>query len=251
MSALTVLRRYAAKTDLSTIPDSVLFTHTDTSLTLFDLFPKSNTFHFLMMPRITPSLPEEHTRDLRTLLKWDKEKARKVIEGLARDARSVQDMIKEEMKKRFGFEWPIFTGFHAVPSMEHLHLHIIASDLFSDRMKHKKHYNSFHPKRGFFLHLEDVLSWFDATPSYYKTMAKLPKSQYEPLLKEDLICWRCNESFKTIPKLKEHLRAEWEKDAAKVKVKELKRQREDEEYVDIDKRSVKRSTPAAPEEPTP
>ena len=61
------------------------------------------------------------------------------------------------------------TGFDRI-CHRHLHLHIVASDLFSDRLKHKKHYNSFHPKLGFFLHLDDVLSWFDATPSYYDTV---------------------------------------------------------------------------------
>jgi len=39
----------------------------------------------------------------------------------------------------------------------------------------------------------------------------LQKSLHEPLLKEDLECWRCCETFKTLPKLKEHL--EQEKDA--------------------------------------
>lgn len=29
-------------------------------------------------------------------------------------------------------------GFHAVPSMKHVHLHVISTDLVSDRLKHKK-----------------------------------------------------------------------------------------------------------------
>lgn len=37
-------------------------------------------------------------------------------------------------------------------------------------MKVKKHYNSFHPKLGFFQHLDEVLSWFDAEPGYFKTV---------------------------------------------------------------------------------
>jgi len=56
-------------------------------------------------------------------------------------------------------------------------------------------------------------------------MAKLPKSEYEPLLKEALVCWKCDETFKTIPKLKEHLKAEWEKDAARAKAKENRKQK--------------------------
>ena len=57
-------------------------------------------------------------------------------------------------------------------SPRHLHLHVLSADLYSPRMKLKKHYNSFHPKLGFFLHLSDVLSWFDADPSYYQTVRR-------------------------------------------------------------------------------
>ena len=28
-------------------------------------------------------------------------------------------------------------------------------------LKYKKHYNSFHPELGFFLHIDKVLSWFE------------------------------------------------------------------------------------------
>ena len=37
-------------------------------------------------------------------------------------------------------------------------------------MKVKKHYNSFHPTLGFFLHLHDVMSWFDAESSHFETV---------------------------------------------------------------------------------
>jgi hypothetical protein len=50
----------------------------------------------------------------------------------------------------------------------HLHLHVLSNDLRSEKLKHKKHYNSFHPNLGFFLHLHDVLSWFDEEPSYFQ-----------------------------------------------------------------------------------
>ncbi|KAF8590586.1 hypothetical protein K439DRAFT_100458 [Ramaria rubella] len=232
MAALTILRKYASKADPKSLPASVIFSHTATSLAIFDLYPKSNSFHFLLLPRLIPPLTEGNTANLKALLKWDKAQARKCLEGLAEDAEDIRNTIKEEMIKRFGFEWPIHIGFHAVPSIEHLHLHIIASDLFSDKLKHKKHYNSFHPKLGFFLHLTEILSWFDATPSYYESMSKLDKARYEPLLKEDLSCWRCDETFKTIPNLKEHLRQEWEKDAAKAISRKRKREVKDDSEAD-------------------
>lgn len=68
-------------------------------------------------------------------------------------------------------------------------------------------------------------------------MSKLNKSQYEPLLKEDLVCWRCDDVFKTIPQLKEHLRQEWDNEAAKVKARKRKREaREDSDEATSSKR---------------
>lgn len=34
-------------------------------------------------------------------------------------------------------------------------------------MKNKKHYNSFHPKLGFFLDIQEILEWFDAEPTFF------------------------------------------------------------------------------------
>ena len=51
-----------------------------------------------------------------------------------------------------------------------MHLHVISGDLCSPTLKHKKHYNSFHPKLGFFMHLDDVVEWFDAEPEVFKTV---------------------------------------------------------------------------------
>lgn len=117
MSNLTILRRYARKTDeeLAKLPPSVLLTQTANTITIYDLYPKSNSFHFLLLPRITnTSLPENALSDLRSLLKCDKEKAQKVLETMAADAEVVKSMVQDEMRSRFDFEWPIFIGFHAI-----------------------------------------------------------------------------------------------------------------------------------------
>ena len=47
-------------------------------------------------------------------------------------------------------------------------MHVISADLVSKSLKKKKHYNTFHPKLGFFIHYKDVLEWFEAVPSYYE-----------------------------------------------------------------------------------
>lgn len=63
--------------------------------------------------------------------------------------------------------------FGCCPS--HIHLHIISDDLHAETLKTKKHYNSFHPRLGFFLHLDEVLSWFeeDKTEAYFKSVCFL------------------------------------------------------------------------------
>jgi len=110
-------------------------------------------------------------------------------------------------------------------------------------MKLKKHYNSFHPSRGFFLPLEDVRGWLDAEPSYFETMRDLKASVYEPLLKEGLTCWRCGASMKNIPTLKRHLQEEHDKEAKTEKAKMDRKRKLDEAHdypADVKRHAIQR-----------
>jgi len=222
---LTILRSYARKANPATdLRSSILFDHSDKTITIFDTYPKS-IFHFLVLPRISAyrddGFTEKDLTSLRTLLKCGQGKARKVIEDLTVAAKACVEQVEEEMVARYKFKWDIWVGFHPVPSMEHIHLHIISADMCSDFMKIKKHYNSFHPKGDFFLQLKDVTEWLEAQPSFFRKMAELKPSEYEPHLKADLICFHenCYKSFKTMPQLKEHLKEEWDKRVAREKTK--------------------------------
>lgn len=117
MSNLTVLRGYALKAKPETLPPSVLFEYTDKCLTVFDAFPKS-IFHFLVLPRIRPPLTVFELTNLHTLLKGDKARAKQVLVDLSDEADKIKKMVREEMQNRYGFQWEVWTGFHAVPSME-------------------------------------------------------------------------------------------------------------------------------------
>jgi len=248
MSNLTILRSYAQKSHPEKLPSSVLLSHTPTSLTIFDAYPKA-IFHFLILPR--PILATTFDlASLRTLLKSkDKERAKEIILGLDQDAKALRSVIEEEMLKKYGFKWGISIGFHPVPSMEHLHLHVISDDLCSPTLKHKKHYNSFNPKLGFFLHLTEVLEWFNAEPSYFSVMSELKKSQYEPLLKDDLSCWRCGKDMKNMPTLKAHLQEEWDNLAKKEKAKLDKKRKRDEVKETAEESNPKRREIEAPSTP--
>ncbi|KAF9651501.1 HIT-like protein [Thelephora ganbajun] len=220
----TILQQYARKFESSpsSLPPTLLLTNTETTLTLFDKYPKA-IYHFLVLPRILPGsvFTAKDLTNLHTLLaKGRRAEAKTLIEGLKKDTEIVKGMVEKEMVKKHGYKWDVWIGFHAVPSLMHLHLHVISSDLCSPSLKHKRHYNSFHPELGFFLHIDEVLSWFERdSASFDREVISLRQSLQEPLLKEDLECWRCRETFKTLPKLKEHLTREKGAEASRQKKK--------------------------------
>ncbi|KAJ3742164.1 HIT-like domain-containing protein [Lentinula detonsa] len=236
MSNLFALRNYARKSP-SALPQSILFSSSPRSLTIYDSYPKS-IFHFLVLPRVEAgsSVGIDDLESLKTLFAHGRESAQHVLNALNEDAQEVKREIEQEMQERYGFKWPIWIGFHGAPSMHHLHLHVLSSDLCSERLKNKKHYNSFNPKLGFFLHIDDVLSWFDSEPSYYHEMIKLDQKAYEKLLKEDLLCWKCEAPMKNIPNLKAHLQEEWDKVSKREKVKaERKRKLEEKQTTESER----------------
>ncbi|KAI5121692.1 hypothetical protein M0805_002767 [Coniferiporia weirii] len=270
-----ILRKYAQQRDPpSALPPDILLTHTEHTLTIFDAFPKAH-FHFLVLPRVpqaAPGIRVEHLTSLRTLLASEgsgkgkgkgKEKENMVVTLLRHmrdDAASVRALVEAEMRERYGFVWGVNVGFHAVPSMDHIHLHVISSDLCAPALKTKKHYNSFHPKLGFFLHIDDVLSWFgadddeddgtnadtdtgtDVTESKPKSKSKLHPQQspqtrlksassYDQKLKDPLECLHCPQTLKNIPQLKTHLQEHFDRLAkeelkARADSKKLKRKRD-------------------------
>lgn len=120
MTTLTILRTYAQKSPTE-LPSSILFSHTPTSFTIYDAFPKS-IFHFLVLPRIiepycSSGVPGD-LNNLRSLLRSDKERAKALITSLRDDAKIVAKEIEGEMMKRYGFKWEVWTGFHSTPSLE-------------------------------------------------------------------------------------------------------------------------------------
>lgn len=228
---LTALRRYASMSP-SAFPQHYLFYATPECFAIEDLYPKAK-LHYLVLPRVrdTEGLDAETLVNLATLLRKNKKLARKVLGELKRDAEVVKSMLQQEMVDHlpFGFKWDIWMGFHRWPSMQcvisfffkrqvidewdtrHLHLHVISADLVSDRLKHKKHYNSFHPTLGCFLHLDEVLSWFDAEPGFFQARVQdLRRSTHERILKTPLTCFHCDADFSNMPLLKRHLEKEWE-----------------------------------------
>ncbi|KAJ6438601.1 aprataxin-like protein [Purpureocillium lavendulum] len=101
-----------------------------------------------------------------------------------------------------GRDWEaeVLVGVHAVPSMRHLHIHVLSRDMHSASLKHRKHYNSFNTP-----FLVDVADF----PLAADDPRRDPKGH--GYLRRDLVCWRCKRNFKNhFKELKEHLDEEFE-----------------------------------------
>ncbi|KAI5899662.1 uncharacterized protein SCHCODRAFT_02484815 [Schizophyllum commune H4-8] len=206
----TVLQRYA-EMDPEQIPKAILFYATEHNLVIFDRYNKS-IFHLLIIPRTRPPhYTAARLKNLRTLFQGDKQRAKELIDHMKEDSEELIKKIEEWMLKSYKFKWDVWVGFHAVQSLDHVHLHVISADMQSEHLKNKKHYNSFHPKLGFFIHLDDILDWFEAVPSVWRKNIELNPAFFEPLLKKDLECYHCYEEFRNMPQLTKHLKEHWEK----------------------------------------
>ncbi|KAH9035381.1 HIT-like domain-containing protein [Lactarius pseudohatsudake] len=239
-SSLKVLRTYAKLSDpsLTALPPTVYFSHTKHTLTIFDAYPKA-LFHFLVLPRL--SADESDLADLRTLLRRHASGpgAGETLRVLADEAARLRGVVEEEMRARYGFAWDVWVGFHAVPSMEHLHLHVISSDLTAPALKTKRHYNSFSPRTGFFVPLAEVRTWFDDAAAAAPQLAKvrrLAPEEYEPRLKYALECFRCDQPAKNMPALKKHLQDEF--DALRKREGKSKRHRREAEDESVSDRET-------------
>ncbi len=120
---LFALQRYACTDDPSALPNHILKEFTDTTLTLYDCFPKSK-IHLLVLPRPHAGVKKEDLWSLRTLLKGDKDRAKQVLEDMGKTAAKVKDGIEKDMVEKWGVKWPVWVGFHAISSMQSVSLSI-------------------------------------------------------------------------------------------------------------------------------
>uniref|UniRef100_A0A8C3UJ45 Aprataxin n=1 Tax=Catharus ustulatus TaxID=91951 RepID=A0A8C3UJ45_CATUS len=90
-----------------------------------DKYPKAR-YHWLILPWDPISSLKSVTRDHLELLEHMHAVGQKMIE---------QCPARESLEFRL--------GYHAIPSMSQLHLHVISQDFDSPALKTKKHWNSF------------------------------------------------------------------------------------------------------------
>ncbi|ODQ76893.1 hypothetical protein BABINDRAFT_163974 [Babjeviella inositovora NRRL Y-12698] len=106
----------------------------------------------------------------------------------------------------------VLAGFHAVPSLENLHIHVLTGDFTSDRLKNRKHYNSFNTP--FFINFEDL----PFSPARLEAARRNgidyqnAKAMEQIVKTTDLRCIHCGENFRGhFAQLMPHLRDEYDK----------------------------------------
>ena len=102
-------------------------------------------------------------------------------------------------------------GFHAIQSMNPLHLHIISEDFDSPCLKNKKHWNSF--TTAYFIDLDAMISHLDelekSKSDYFSTdkFNLKDKTLLDNYLKQDLKCHKCAFQPNNLPALKSHVKS--------------------------------------------
>lgn len=166
--------------------DPALIVYADDRIVIIkDKYPKAR-HHFLVLPKDL-----ENVADLKAL----------------RGPRHV-DLLKymqckgEEQAKRcesadaLEFRY----GYHAIPSMRHLHLHVISQDFDSPCLKTKRHWNSF--TTAHFVDSSEVIRQLEENGRFTGITSEKSKK----LLESELRCHKCEATFSTMPKLKAHIR---------------------------------------------
>lgn len=113
-------------------------------------------------------------------------------------------------------------GYHAEPSMQHLHMHVISTDFDSPTLKTQRHWNSFHtelfiPHQGKSEHICIVLHFYLNYVSEFSTeliariteegeIMRLDYRIIDQLRRTPLKCHRCSARLNKISNLKWHLR---------------------------------------------
>jgi len=163
----------AAMKDPSSIVDE-----DEVCVAIKDKYPKSR-HHFLVLPK----------EDISSLAKVGKEHL-----ATLKHLQSVGEKLAVETSS----EAPFRLGYHAVASMQRLHLHVISQDFDSPCLKTKKHWNSF--TTDFFVSSADVLTQVDRRGHWR------PPEDAKAMLDSPLKCHLCCYHPKNMPELKNHLR---------------------------------------------
>jgi aprataxin len=219
--------------------DDILLVTEDVVI-IFDKYPKAK-FHLLIIPKTEfwdiNQIAEARPKDTEKLLKMHKlgKKVFSIIVNKLSMITCNNDLKLKSNKELFAKEFidsfdsknltaavddfasdlsptQLKLGYHSVPSLHPLHLHLMSNDLESPCLKTKRHWNSF--TTSFFIDSSkvenDLLSGHHSIASKTDTGTGTDTgiaawlTSMEDLLKEDMRCPHCGVILKNIPTVKQH-----------------------------------------------
>lgn len=206
--------------DPASYPSSRVIYHNDDFVAINDRYPKA-TIHTLLLPR---SMKHNLLHPFEAL--DDPE----FLASVRAEIECLKALVAKELQRRLGThsesdahrqavldgdaepdksgelpagrDWAaeVKAGVHAVPSMKHLHVHVLSRDMFSGALRHRKHYNSFNTP--FLVDLDDFPLPADDGRRHTKE---------EAYLQWEMMCWRCERNFgNRFQELKVHITEEYE-----------------------------------------
>jgi aprataxin len=172
-------------------PDAVII-HTDELVVIKDKFPKAQ-LHLLVLPRQSIQNPSHLQKQHLSLVKNMEQMALNLAsqwmaKGTSINFGSVPGLNSTQ----------VLIGFHAIPSMTQLHLHVISNDFNSVALKTKKHWNSF--TTPFFIPTSQIIEKLTSGDSI-----SFEKSVYEAYIDGPMKCHRCGALQSNMPNLKSHI----------------------------------------------
>lgn len=150
----------------------------DRVVVIKDKFPKAE-FHYLILPK----------DEIPGILSLGKQH-----EDLLEHMENVAENLKTKHCHR---EFKI--GYHAVPNMQRLHLHVISTDFNSPCLKTKVHWNSF--TSPFFKSSQNIRDELQENGK----IKKMSCEECDGYLKRPLKCHKCSTTPKNMPELKRHI----------------------------------------------
>ena len=160
-----------------------IFEQDELTMTLYDAFPKAR-YHDLVVPRDDIHSVKELSRDNLELLKH----IHKVAENL------IERVRKREQNTPFRF------GYHALPHLNRLHLHIVSQDFDSPHLWKRHHWNTFNTE------------YFMDSSKVIKDIENDGKIEIDDVAYKELLTLRmhcnfkdCYERFEDLTQLTHHL----------------------------------------------
>jgi len=167
---------------LSAMKDQSLVVLKDDLITIIeDKYPKSR-HHLLVIPNKNSGMDSVDDLTASDV---------QLIDHMTLKGKQISQQFDGSVEFRF--------GFHRIPSLKPLHLHVISQDFDSKYLKTKKHYNSFTTK--FFIDSKTVIENLNK----YGKVESIGRHDCEELIKQDIVCHFCRQKVANIPKLKIHL----------------------------------------------